>query len=75
MLIDPEEELNIFDAPKRDKQNQYRHFRDQTKIILKLAREMLQRAKQLEDFAGVELASRILRQKGDENVSKHLNPN
>ena len=75
LLIDPEEELNIFDAPKRDKQNQYRHFRDQTKNILKLAREMLQRAKQLEDFAGVELASRILRQKGDENVSKHPNPN
>ena len=26
LQIDPEEELNIFDAPKRDKQNQYRHY-------------------------------------------------
>lgn len=64
LAVDPEEELNIFDVPRADKQNQYRHFEDQSKRIVNLARVMATRAAELDDFAGVELASRVLRQRG-----------
>ena len=64
LVLDPEEELNIFEVPRVDKQNQYRHFEDQSETIVNLARTMLSRAEEFEDFAGAEMASRILRQKG-----------
>ena len=59
---DPEEQLNIFNVPRWDKQTQYQHFEDQTERIVVLAQIMLRRAQELEDFAGVEMASRVLRQ-------------
>ena len=65
LTIDPEEELNLFDVPRADKQNQYMHFEDQSERILSLARMMLRRAGELDDFAGIELASRLLRQRDD----------
>ncbi|MXW86336.1 MAG: sulfatase-like hydrolase/transferase [Boseongicola sp. SB0673_bin_14] len=65
LTIDPEEEFNLFDVPRADKQNQYMHFGDQSGRILSLARMMLSRAGELDDFAGVELASRLLRQRDD----------
>jgi len=62
LTVDPEEELNIYDAPRWDKQTQYQHFENQTARISELAEIMLSRAQQLEDFAGIEMASRVLRQ-------------
>ena len=64
LTVDPEEELNIFDVPRADKQHQYRHFEDQSGTIIDLATRLLKRARELEDFAGIEMASRVLRQKG-----------
>lgn len=64
LTVDPEEELNIFDVPRSDKQNQYTHFENQSATIVDLAGKMLSRAKELEDFAGIEMASRVLRQNG-----------
>lgn len=61
---DPEEVLNIYDVPRREKQNQYQHFPDQSETIVELAGKMLSRAREIEDFAGVEMASRVLRQNG-----------
>ena len=62
LTVDPEEELNIFDVPRWDKQTQYQHFQDQSGRIAELAEIMLKRASELGDFAGVEMASRVLRQ-------------
>ncbi len=62
--LDPEEQLNIFEVPRADKQRQFLHFADQSGTIVTLARRMLERAQQLEDFAGVEMAGRVLRQNG-----------
>ena len=68
LSVDPEEELNIFDAPRTEKHDQFRHFDDQSATISALARTMLARAQELGDFAGIELAGRVLRQKGIEDA-------
>ena len=62
LSTDPEEVLNLYGAPRTDKQDQYRHFEGQSERIVSLAGMMLRRASELGDFAGVELASRVLRQ-------------
>jgi hypothetical protein len=62
LVVDPEEQLNIYDVPRQEKQNQYTHFADQTETIVMLARKLLTRAQELDDFAGIEMASRVLRQ-------------
>ena len=62
--LDPEEVLNIYDVPRHDKQKQFLHFADQTETITKLAGMMLTRAREIEDFAGIEMAGRVLRQSG-----------
>ena len=62
LTVDPEEALNIFDVPRWEKQTQYQHFQDQSGRIAELAEIMLKRASELGDFAGVEMASRVLRQ-------------
>jgi len=62
LVVDPEEQLNIYDVPRQGKQNQYTHFADQTETIVMLARKLLTRAQELDDFAGIEMASRVLRQ-------------
>ena len=62
LQTDPEEQLNIFNVPRWDKQTQYQHFEDQSERVVLLAQIMLRRAEELEDFAGVEMASRVLRQ-------------
>ena len=62
LSVDPEEALNIFHVPRTDKHGQFNHFQDQSGTILELARRMLNRARELEDFAGIELAGRVIRQ-------------
>ena len=65
LSTDPEEVLNLYGAPRADKQNQYMHFEDQSERIVSLAGMMFRRANELGDFAGVELSSRVLRQNED----------
>ena len=65
LSTDPEEVLNLYGAPRADKQNQYMHFEDQSERIVSLAGTMFRRANELGDFAGVELSSRVLRQNED----------
>ena len=62
LRIDPEEKLNIFGAPKADIHLQYTHCEDQSPVVATLAQMMCDRATQIKDWAGVELAERILRQ-------------
>ena len=59
---DPEEVLNLFNVPREDKHRQFDHFENQSATIVELAGRMLTRATELEDFAGIELAGRVLRQ-------------
>ena len=68
LSTDPEEVLNLYGAPRADKQDQYKHFESQSERIVSLAGMMLRRANELGDYAGVELASRVLRQKDDSST-------
>jgi arylsulfatase A-like enzyme len=61
---DPEEVLNVFGAPRKDIHDQYLHYDDTRPTIIRLAQLMLNRARELADFAGVELASHALRRAG-----------
>ena len=57
LRIDPEEKLNIFGAPKADIHLQYTHCEDQSPVVATLAQMMCDRATQIKDWAGVELAT------------------
>ena len=60
---DPEEVLNVYDAPRPDIHDQFGHYEDTGPISETLAQRMHSHAEALGDFAGVELASRVLRQR------------
>lgn len=60
LIADPEEELNIFDAPRADAQNQYLHFADQRPTVRRLTEALKDEAARLGDAFGVALADRVL---------------
>lgn len=61
---DPEEEINIFGAPRSDFQNQLTHMPDQTPTMLRLVRALLEEAEALGDGFGVLLAKKVLAELG-----------
>ena len=60
---DPEEELNIFNTPRKDKHNQFSHFQDYSNIIINLTKRMKKNAVEINDIIGLELFDKIIRQK------------
>jgi arylsulfatase A-like enzyme len=61
LSLDPEEELNIFGAPKLDVfYDQYRHFPDHSEITIGLVTSLKLEAKKIDDEFGIELADRVL---------------
>ena len=57
---DPEEELNLFGAPKPDFFSQYTHFPDQSEKTARLTRMLREEAKRIGDDWGAELAASVL---------------
>ena len=57
---DPEEELNVYDTPREDKQDEYRHFPPYTDVIETLATELKDYAVSIGDDFGIELADYAL---------------
>ena len=57
---DPEEELNLFGAPKFDFYNQFQHYPDPRPTCRRLAEHLKTEALALQDSFGVELADRVL---------------
>jgi choline-sulfatase len=60
LRVDPEEELNLFGAPKFDYYNQYQHIPDPTPTCRQLTHRLRDEALALKDTFGVELADRVL---------------
>ena len=62
LLIDPEEEYNLFGAPRRNAQNEYLHFPDQKPITRALIDLLEAEARRLGDPFGIALAARARRE-------------
>ena len=60
LSVDPEEELNLWGAPKFDFYNQYQHIPDPRATCLRLTSQLRAEALALQDSFGVELADRVL---------------
>lgn len=60
---DPEEELDLYDAPRDDIHMQFRHFDDHRETIMALARRLEAEAEAIDDPQGVELARRVVAEK------------
>lgn len=60
--LDPEEELNIYGAPRDDDFDQYRHFPGNEDIIRSLAEKIGREAAAIEDNGGVRLARLFVEQ-------------
>lgn len=60
LTVDPEEELNLFGAPKFDYYNQYQHVPDPTPTCCRLTGQLRDEALALNDSFGVTLADRVL---------------
>ncbi len=60
LVVDPEEELNLYGAPKADPDDQYRHFLDQTPVMRRLTLELKEEAMRINDTLGIELADQLL---------------
>ena len=60
LVADPEEELNLYGAPKFDYYNQYQHFADPTENCVRLTQLLRSEAVALDDSFGVSLADRVL---------------
>ncbi len=56
---DPEEELDLFDAPREDIHDQYRHFSDNAPVKRELAAALRREAAAVDDELGVMLADRL----------------
>lgn len=59
---DPEEELNVYGAPRHDDFDQYRHFPRNETLVRELAEQLGREAAAIGDDAGVRLAQRYLKQ-------------
>ena len=59
---DPEEELNIYGAPKGDIFNQYGHYADQHDLMRDLIENLTQHAEALQDDLGYQLADLAIAQ-------------
>ena len=57
---DPEEELNVYDTPRKDNHDQFRHFPVYTRVIETLALELQDCALEIKDDIGIELAEQTL---------------
>lgn len=60
LVRDPEEELNLYEAPYEDRHDQFMHYAPFTEIIGPLARDMREHARALGDPLGSELAERAI---------------
>jgi choline-sulfatase len=60
LTVDPEEEYNLYGAPRPDPQNQYSHFPDQSQNVVRLATLLRNEAVRLHDPLGITLADRVL---------------
>ncbi len=60
LVNDPEEELDIFGAPRSEPQNRYRHFADQRPVARRLVETLLAEARRYDDAFGVDLAQEAL---------------
>lgn len=60
LRIDPEEEYNLYGAPRSDAQNRYLHFADMRPVFTGLVQQLRAEASRLKDSFGVELADRVL---------------
>ena len=58
LVTDPEEEIDIFNAPKRDYQNQTSHMADQRPLMLELIALLRTEAALIDDQFGIRLADR-----------------
>jgi arylsulfatase A-like enzyme len=64
LVHDPEEEIDIFGAPKRDYQNQTGRMPDQKPVMIDLITELRRHASAMQDDFGVRLADRVLKEVG-----------
>lgn len=62
LINDPEEELDLYGAPRQDSQNRYMHFPDQSGIIRDLSLRLRAEARAVSDRFGEALADRVLTQ-------------
>ena len=60
LTVDPEEELNLYGAPRPDPQRQFNHFPDQAPMVRSLAARLGDEAHGLDDAVGVRLAQDVL---------------
>lgn len=62
LINDPEEELDLYAAPRQDAQNRYMHFPDQSGIVRALSLRLRDEARAVSDRFGEALADRVLTQ-------------
>jgi len=62
LAVDPEEEIDIFGAPKSDYQKQTLRMEDQTPTMVRLTKDLRQEAESIDDQFGINLADRVLRE-------------
>ena len=60
LVNDPEEELNLYDAPYEDQHNQFAHYSPFTDVIVELAQLLRQYAEEIGDTFGCEVADNSL---------------
>ena len=58
---DPEEELDIFDVPRNDNQDQYRHYASHESVVVELATRLGAEAERIGDALGITLAEQVAR--------------
>jgi choline-sulfatase len=60
LILDPEEELNLFGAPRPDNYNQYQHYPSQHALTVTLINALLEECERVEDAWGAELGRSVL---------------
>ncbi len=60
LVNDPEEELNVYETPRKNGQNEYLHFPPYTEVIAELAQLLKRYALEIDDPLGSDLADLCL---------------
>ncbi|TVR06798.1 MAG: hypothetical protein EA385_14645 [Salinarimonadaceae bacterium] len=60
LVADPEEELDLYGAPRADEHNRYRNIPDTSDVVRGLAQRLVERAAAIGDDLGVRLAEKAL---------------
>lgn len=68
---DPEEELEIFGAPRSDNQDQFRHYESHEDVIVEMAQRLADAALSLGDDVGVRLGEAVMR---DPSIGRDYGP-